>query len=468
MEQNPVAEESESPKHWLRQYGVAFALITIMVLGKLIGNNEPHDAIALFGTSLDFIIFVATLTLIALKEKLKLEPRDIALSGLSLVLAHHLYIGTDFLDHFTHDHGHGRRIVSMGNIGALLLGFAVVSKCFERFRLGEWLPAILPDDWRGAAILLSFILVLSAFLDNIAAALIGFAIARKVFQERVTVGYVAAIVACSNAGGAPSVVGDTTTTMMWLKGVSPLDVLHAGVGTLGAGAIVIYFAARQQDKYQRILKDPAGGLTFADLNWSYFRVVFLALAGCITGNLLIDLPAVGLWIGLVIGGFLVGFTKMPYGEITHAAKEAVFLLSLVAMAGLMPVKELPDASAIVAFVVGIGSSGFDNIPLTEICLSQGGYDWGVLAYAVGYGGSMTWFGSSAGVAVCAKDKFPEGKDVFAWIKQGWFVPVGYVVGYALMIGTVGWNPHELKKQAGATDPSVATPTSATAVVQSSH
>ena len=40
---------------------------------------------------------------------------------------------------------------------------------------------------------------------------------------------------------------------------------------------------------------------------------------------------------------------------------------------------------------------------------QGGYDWGVLAYAVGFGGSMIWFGSSAGVAIT--NLFPEGRSV---------------------------------------------------------
>jgi Na+/H+ antiporter NhaD/arsenite permease-like protein len=63
--------------------------------------------------------------------------------------------------------------------------------------------------------------VLSSFLDNIAAALIGGVMAREVFRKKVHIGYLAAIVAASNAGGAGSVVGDTTTTMMWIAGVSP-------------------------------------------------------------------------------------------------------------------------------------------------------------------------------------------------------------------------------------------------------
>jgi hypothetical protein len=78
-------------------------------------------------------------------------------------------------------------------------------------------------------VLLVIIWVLSGFLDNIAAALIGGTVAASVFKRKVHIGYLAAIVAASNAGGAGSVVGDTTTTMMWMDGVSPLDVVEAYV-----------------------------------------------------------------------------------------------------------------------------------------------------------------------------------------------------------------------------------------------
>ena len=61
---------------------------------------------------------------------------------------------------------------------------------------------------------------MSGFLDNIAAAMIGGTLASALFARRVHVGYLAAIVAASNAGGAGSVSGDTTTTMMWIAGAS--------------------------------------------------------------------------------------------------------------------------------------------------------------------------------------------------------------------------------------------------------
>ena len=83
------------------------------------------------------------------------------------------------------------------------------------------LPRYLPDDWKGGFVLLAMVFVLSSFLDNIAAALIGGAMAHTVFRGKVHIGYLAAIVAASNAGGSGSVVGDTTTTMMWIAGVQP-------------------------------------------------------------------------------------------------------------------------------------------------------------------------------------------------------------------------------------------------------
>src|SRR5262249_32968766 len=114
--------------------------------------------------------------------------------------------------------------VILANLFLLLMGFAILSRHFEESRIPDKMPSLLPDDWKGAAVLLVLVFILSSFLDNIAAALIGGAVARAVFQGKVHIGYLAAIVAASNAGGAGSVVGDTTTTMMWIAGVSPLSV----------------------------------------------------------------------------------------------------------------------------------------------------------------------------------------------------------------------------------------------------
>ena len=147
------------------------------------------------------------------------------------------------------------------------------------------------------------------------------------------------------------------------------------------------------------------------------------------------MPALGVWIAIVIGSF---FRKVPWKEVPGALKGTIFLLCLVTCASLMPVEELPDASWVTAFALGFLSAVFDNIPLTKLCLDQGHYDWGMLAYTVGFGGSMIWFGSSAGVAIT--NKFPEARNVVLWVKKGWHVIVAYIIGFFALYLIMGWEP----------------------------
>src|SRR5205823_5725884 len=74
---------------------------------------------------------------------------------------------------------------------------------------------------------------------------------------------------------------------------------------------------------------------------------------------------------------------------------------------------------------------------TALALHQGGYDWGFLAYGVGFGGSMIWFGSSAGVAL--SNMYPEAKSVGAYLKAGWHVSLAYVAGFFVLLFVHGWH-----------------------------
>ncbi|HEX7082191.1 MAG TPA: citrate transporter, partial [Gammaproteobacteria bacterium] len=54
-----------------------------------------------------------------------------------------------------------------------------------------------------------------------------------------------------------------------------------------------------------------------------------------------------------------------------------------------------------------------------------------------FGGSMIWFGSSAGVAL--SNMFPEARSVVEWIRRGWYVTAGYVIGFFVLLLLHGWN-----------------------------
>ena len=354
----------------------------------------------------------------------------------------------------------GHEWVTLANLFFLLMGFALLSKHFEDSHVPVELPKILPDDWKGGFILLVMVFVLSSFLDNIAAALIGGTIARAVFRGKVHIGYLAAIVAASNGGGSGSVVGDTTTTMMWISGVDPRDVLEAFIASGAALAIFGVVAAKQQHAWSPILKDPPPGVR---VDYARVAVVAFILVAAIAANVFANVkypealdrfPVIGLavWAAIVASAPI---RRPDWSLLRPSLKGTIFLLSLVLTASMMPVEKLPPASWPTALGLGFLSAVFDNIPLTALALHQGGYDWGFLAYAVGFGGSMIWFGSSAGVAL--SNTFPEAKSVGLWVRHGWHVAVAYVVGFFVLLALHGWEPHAQRTPAATSTPAV-TPT----------
>ncbi|MDK9714938.1 MAG: citrate transporter [Sulfuritalea sp.] len=401
----------------------------------------------LFGIPVDFILFAATLLGVALFHHYVLQ---VALTGLVTITTYKvLFTGfktgagiAGFGAHMAHEW------VLLANLLGLLVGFALLARHFEDSGVPEVLPKLLPEGWLGPFMLLVIIFVLSGFLDNIAAALIGATVAASVFKRKVHIGYLAAIVAASNGGGAGSVVGDTTTTMMWLDGVSPLDVVEAYIASAVALVVFGIPAALLQHKHMAISRDFQAA---HHIDWARVGIVIFILVGAIITNVTVNLkfaaaadhfPFLGaaVWVALLLA---VPLRKPEWSLVPGAFKGSVFLLSLVTCASMMPVEELPPASWPTALALGFISAVFDNIPLTALALKQGGYDWGFLAYAVGFGGSMLWFGSSAGVAVA--NLFPEAKSVGQWLRHGWFIAVGYVVGFFALLAILGWQPHEKHK-----------------------
>lgn len=395
----------------------------------------------ILGVPIEFLMFGGMLLAVALFHKRALA---VSLIGFAAILLFETVVteyptgrgAAALIAHAEHEW------VVITNLLLLLTGFELLSSQFERSNISDHLPNLLPDDWTGGVAVLGIVFVLSGFLDNIAAAVLGGVIARHVYEGRVTVGFLAGIVATSNAGGAGSVIGDTTTTIMWLHGVSPLTVLPAYVGAAASFVVIAPFAALAQHRFQPIMAHDQPG---RPLEWRRIWIVAFILACAVSANILANALSEGEetapWLGLALWGAILvtSLVARPnWGSLRHGAKGALFLAALVAAASLMPLRALPEPSWQSAFGIGLLSSVFDNIPLTALALRQGGYDWAMLAFAVGFGGSMVWFGSSAGVALT--NIFPEARSVVRWMKEGWFIPIAYVVGYFVMLLTFGWHP----------------------------
>ena len=179
----------------------------------------------------------------------------------------------------------------------------------------------------------------------------------------------------------PSVVGDTTTTMMWIDGVSP-PTCCTPTSARSSRWSVRARAAFQQHAYSPIMTTT--GRRRPRIDGVRLGIVVAILAAAIAGQRRdqssLSRPAdsfpfigVAVWIVIILSAPI----RRPDWELLgESSRGAVFLLSLVLAASLMPVDQLPSPSWQTTFGLGFVSAVFDNIPLTKLALEQGGYDWG--------------------------------------------------------------------------------------------
>src|SRR3954468_9159388 len=280
------------------------AFVSSAAAAPATGSYSAHP-VFVFGIPVDFILFGSTLLGVAIFHHKTLQ---VALTGLAVVTVYKL-----FFTGFRQGDGFSGLVLQMqhewvilANLFLLLMGFAILSRHFENSRIPDAMPAFLPDGWGGSLVLLAIVFVMSGFLDNIAAALIGGTMARHVFRGKVHIGYLAAIVAAANAGGSGSVVGDTTTTMMWIDGISPLRVVEAYVAAVAGFLIYGIPASLVQHRYSPISKDALRGL---HIEWTYVGIVAAILTIAIAANVIANLkfpalldavPVLGLAVWIVI------------------------------------------------------------------------------------------------------------------------------------------------------------------------
>jgi hypothetical protein len=214
--------------------------------------------------------------------------------------------------------------------------------------------------------------------------------------------------------------------MMFVSGVS-IPTIAKGFVAAAAGQLVLTMFFVKHDYSPR--SGDAEGLK--PLEGRMF-LPMLAVPGLALGNVLYDLPGIGLWTGLA-AGMALGRVRPVWEPVRASLENTVFLVLLVGAAGLLPLYMVQPlflrfGKDAIAVAFGLLSPWLDNIPLTKIALDIGGFDWGLLAYCVGYGGSATWFGSSAGVALALR--YPQIYETRRWIKPFFIVMVSYFAGVA--------------------------------------
>ncbi|MFN3189236.1 MAG: sodium:proton antiporter NhaD [Aureliella sp.] len=304
---------------------------------------------------------------------------------------------------------------------------------------------------------------LSAVLDNLTTTIVMVSLMKKLIKDRETrLFFCGMIVVSANAGGAWTVIGDVTTTMLWIGDkISTIQVMKALIIPSLFCMIVPLCVASLFLKGEVERPDMSGMVHDKTLQpWHSNLFLALGFAGLIFVPIFKSVthlpPFVGMMFSLSVIWIVSEFVKKDLDEATASSTNVVSVLKkidsasilfflgillavgsldatgvLVQLAGWLQ-NSIPNMQ-IVALIIGLLSAIVDNVPLVAAGIKM--YDfptddtfWLFLAYCAGTGGSCLIIGSAAGVAAMGLEKI----DFIWYIKRlSFYALIGYLGGAAV-------------------------------------
>ncbi|MEM7474775.1 MAG: sodium:proton antiporter NhaD [Planctomycetota bacterium] len=315
---------------------------------------------------------------------------------------------------------------------------------------------------------------LSAVLDNLTTTIVMVSLMKKLIAEKETRLYFCGmIVVSANAGGAWTVIGDVTTTMLWIGDkISTIEVMKALIVPsifcmlipLGIASLVLKGEVERPEE-----TNDQGDKTLEP--WHSNLFLALGFAGLIFVPIFKSVthlpPFVGMMFSLSIIWIVSEFVKKDLDEATASSTNVVSVLkkidsaSILFFLGILLAVGSLDATGVltqlagwlgeaipnmqfVALIIGLLSAIVDNVPLVAAGIKMYEFPtdhsfWLFLAYCAGTGGSCLIIGSAAGVAAMGLEKID-----FIWYirRVSFYALVGYLGGAGVFVIQESIFPHE--------------------------
>lgn len=274
---------------------------------------------------------------------------------------------------------------------------------------------------------------MSAALDNLTTTIVMVSLLRKLIADQEDrLRFVGLVVIAANAGGAWTVIGDITTTMLWIKHrIEAVPVMQA-LFVPSLVCLIVPLIGFSMTMRGELTKPDSEKLDASDhiQPWHQWLFLIAGLLGLIAVPIIKALthlpPYMGMMLSLSLLWFLSEFVNKTFDEKVRSStgvlaalkrvdmSSVLFFLgillavgSLSAMGILTNVAEWLDQTIgdqrLIAGVTGLLSAIVDNVPLVAAGIDM--YDlppndqfWMLLAYCAGTGGSCLIIGSAAGVA----------------------------------------------------------------------
>ena len=315
----------------------------------------------------------------------------------------------------------------------------------------------------------------SAFLDNLAAAIVIIAVLRRLVPDRIDrMKYACLSIIACNAGGSWSPIGDVTTLLLWNSGrITPYyQIFHLIIPSLVnmlVATTLTHFLLFKKGARLRALPDvPEDDVADILPQSARITVFLLGIASLMLVPIwqtFFDVPA---FMGVIFGLVLVWIytelmfsrhkrrlrsaTSLRMTELLHSADLTTifyFLGILMSVSALIEggqlaaasthVTELIPSTGLLAGIIGVLSAMLDNVALVAAVLGMypvdasgaltpfvvNGSFWVFLAYCAVTGGSLLIIGSATGVTVMGLEEISFG---YYFKRFSVFALAGYLAG----------------------------------------
>ncbi|MBR0773462.1 sodium:proton antiporter NhaD [Bradyrhizobium diazoefficiens] len=406
-------------------------------------------------------VFVLAYAAIALEHPLGVSKSASALIGAGLLWT---FYATAMHDPAMINQQLGESVGATAQIVFFLIGAMTIVEVIDAHDGFEVITALIRTRSQITLIwVISFItFFLSAILDNLTTTIVMVSLIQKLIGGRSDrLLFASIIVIAANAGGAWTVIGDVTTTMLWIGGqITPVNIMAAlilpSLINLLVPLLIVSFSLRRKviapltrddsrskvDPFERNLMFGLGlgilvavpvfkatthlapfmGILFGlGILWLVGEIVHrrkndderrpLTLAHALTR---IDMTAIVFFVGILLA----------VAALEHAGMLAMLARWLEATIG---------RHDIIVILLGLLSAVIDNVPLVAATIGMyelahfppDSFIWEFIAYCAGTGGSILIIGSAAGVAAMGIEKIE-----FLWYARriGGLALAGYLAG----------------------------------------
>lgn len=441
------------------------------------------------------VVFVAGYLMIALEHKIHIDKAPTALiTGMICWAIYSFYLGDGHEAHHVLAHGNSgnaglyHHMYDIANILLFLLGAMTIVETIDEHHGFKIITNKIRTTnkvkllWTIA--ILSFFF--SALLDNLTTAIVMISLLRKLVSDKQTRWLFAGVVViAANAGGAWSVIGDVTTTMLWIGGqlTEPIGIAIPSLIIPSFVALLVpllILSFTLKGEVNRPKEDDTNGNKFETTRGEKITLLTVGVLGLLFVPIFKTVTHLPPFTGMMLSlGIVWTLTEIMHRkkETTHKRHLSVisvlrkvdtssvlfFLGILLAVAALQEIGHLNimaewlsdtlQNNYAINMSIGFLSSIVDNVPL--VAAAQGMYKpqmieaaqaigdtsplidflpngtfWEFLALCAGTGGSCLIIGSAAGVAVMGLEKID-----FIWYlkKISLLAIVGYVAGAATYI-----------------------------------